>query len=847
MSRHLELDKLAQAIEITKLKRRVKKLEMRKKVKVLKLRRLSEDMDANADVVLEEAKKEDETKPAEVQKVVDVVTNAKIITEVVNATSETITAASITITVAKAQVPTATLTAAPTRDKGKGILVKEPKPLKKHARIKQDKKYARELEAELNKIIDWDESINHVKKKAKEDPAMKRYQVLKRNPQTEAQARKNMMVYLKNVAGFKMDYFKGMSYDDIRLIFEAKFNTNMAFLHKIKEQIEEEESRALKRLNETPVKKAAKRKKLDEEVEKLKRHLQIMPNEDDDVYTEATPLARKVPVVNYEIIKQNNKPYYKIIRANERRYPLIKFTLDQMLIAVRLKVKEESEVSLELLRHVSKKDANYFITFTDYYSRYGYVYLLKHKHEVFETFTGYEAHVKRHTPDKLQQRSVKCIFIGYPKKTMGYYFYYPPENKIVVERYADFLEKDFILQKESGRIVKLEDEYILPSENTSERPIEEEKIDPDRLCFNVEVEEHSLGDLNDPANYKATLSNPEFKKWLVSINVKMQFMYDNKVQRLIVLPPNAKFVKSKWIYKKKTNMDGKETFSHVADIRAIRILIAIAAYYDYEILQIDVKIAFLNGFLEEEIYMNNLKVLLILIIPGKNHIPSLQEVTTYLGKCFSMKDLEEATFILGIKIYRDRSRRLIGLSQNAYLDKILKRYRMDNSKRGFIPMQVDLYLSKSQCATTSAKMKRMQNFHYASAVGSIMYAVRCTRIDSYELTIIAMLDLKLIEMTRNLKPAASEAVKEAVWIRKFIDELGVVPSNDYPIKINCDNSAAIIMAKELGIQKGTRHFKRKYHYVRECIEIGKIDIIKVHIDDNLANPFTKGLAGPKLT
>nr|GFB31456.1 retrovirus-related Pol polyprotein from transposon TNT 1-94 [Tanacetum cinerariifolium] len=88
---------------------------------------------------------------------------------------------------------------------------------------------------------------------------------------------------------------------------------------------------------------------------------------------------------------------------------------------------------------------------------------------------GWEAHVKHHTLDKLQQRSIKCIFIEYHKETMGYYFYYPPK-KIVVKRYADFLEKDFILQKESGRIVELEDEYILPSENTSEHPIEEESL-----------------------------------------------------------------------------------------------------------------------------------------------------------------------------------------------------------------------------------------------------------------------------------------------------------------------------------------------------------------------------------
>nr|GFC72133.1 hypothetical protein [Tanacetum cinerariifolium] len=111
------------------------------------------------------------------------------------------------------------------------------------------------------------------------------YQALKRKPQTKAQARKNMMLYLKKVAGFKMDYFKGMSYDDICPIFELK--------------------------------RVAKRQKLNEELEERKRHLQIVANEDDDVYTEATQLARKVPVVDYQFIELNNKPYYKIIKADD--------------------------------------------------------------------------------------------------------------------------------------------------------------------------------------------------------------------------------------------------------------------------------------------------------------------------------------------------------------------------------------------------------------------------------------------------------------------------------------------------------------------------------------------------
>nr|GEV15785.1 hypothetical protein [Tanacetum cinerariifolium] len=165
--------------------------------------------------------------------------------------------------------------------------------------------------------------LEHADKK--EDNAMKRYQALKRKPQTKAQARKNMMIYLRNVVGFKMDYFKGMTYDDIRLIFEKKFNSNVAFLLKTKEQMDEEDSRALKRLSESQEDKAAKKQKLDEEVEELKRHLQIVPNDEDDVYTEATPLARKVPVVDYEIYTENNKPYYKIKRADSSHQLYLSF------------------------------------------------------------------------------------------------------------------------------------------------------------------------------------------------------------------------------------------------------------------------------------------------------------------------------------------------------------------------------------------------------------------------------------------------------------------------------------------------------------------------------------------
>nr|GEU28783.1 hypothetical protein [Tanacetum cinerariifolium] len=202
----------------------------------------------------------------------------------------------------------------PSTRRKRGVVIRDPEE-------ESSTKTPTEIKSkDKGKEIDWEVEMDHVKQKAKENPYVQRYQVMKKRPQTEAQARRNMMVYLKNTAGFTLDFFKGVSYDDIRPIFEAKFNGNLEFLLKSKEQMEEEESRGIALINETPAQKAAKKRRLNkeaEDVEELKQHLEIVPDEDDDVYTEATPLARKVPVVDYQIIHVDNKPRYKIIRADD--------------------------------------------------------------------------------------------------------------------------------------------------------------------------------------------------------------------------------------------------------------------------------------------------------------------------------------------------------------------------------------------------------------------------------------------------------------------------------------------------------------------------------------------------
>jgi hypothetical protein len=120
----------------------------------------------------------------------------------------------------------------------------------------------------------------------------------------------------------------------------------------------------------------------------------------------------------------------------------------------------------------------------------------------------------------------------------------------------------------------------------------------------------------------------------------------------------------------------------------------------------------------------------------KNDIPMMEVVKSSLRKGFSMNYLG---YNLGIKIYRDRSKRLIGLSQDAYIDKILNRFNMQDSKKGFLSMSHGITLSKKQYPSEPDEQERMRVIPYASAIGSIMYAMICMCSDvSYALSATSM-------------------------------------------------------------------------------------------------------------
>ncbi|KAM2008549.1 hypothetical protein ACFX16_003427 [Malus domestica] len=433
-------------------------------------------------------------------------------------------------------------------------------------------------------------------------------------------------------------------------------------------------------------------------------------------------------------------------------------------------------------------------------------------------------------------------------------------------------------------------------------------------------------------------------------------------------------------YKQIEGIDYEEAFSPVAMIKSIRILFAIAAYHDYEIWQMDVKTTFLNGYLKEELYMTQpegfvsksektkvcklqrsiygLKqasrswnilfdteiktfgftqneddncvyqkvvrvavVFLVLYVDDillfGNDTAVLSSVKVWLSKTFHMKDLGDASYVLGIKLYRDRSRKLIGLSQSMYIDKVLSRFQMEQSKKGFLSVGHGIHLSKSMEPKTPEEIRQMSCIPYASAIGSLMYAMICTRPDiAYAVSITSRYQsnpgsehwgavktvLKYLRRTKDMflvyggaselrvegytdadfqsdvddrssnsgyvltlnggavnwkskkqsviadstteveYIAAAEAGKEAFWMKKFITELGVVPTITSPVTLYCDNSGAIAQAKEPRAHQKNKHFDRRFNIIRRYDAEGKVNILKVASADNVADPLTKPMS-----
>lgn len=435
----------------------------------------------------------------------------------------------------------------------------------------------------------------------------------------------------------------------------------------------------------------------------------------------------------------------------------------------------------------------------------------------FKTW-GCLAYVRKPDPkrSKLSSRAYECVFLGYSVNSKAYRFF-DVNNKVIIESIdADFFEHKFPFKPKVsggsimdsggsliGNAIRIQgprnEEHIdsasEPEPRRSKRPKITKDFGPDFVC-NLE---------DEPSSLREALSSPDADLWQEAVDDEIESLESNKTWHLVDLPPGCKTIGCKWVLKQKLKPDGTvekhkarlvakgyrqrenvdffDTYSPVTRITSIRVLFAIAAIHNLVVHQMDVKTAFLNGELEEEIYMDQPEGF---IIPGQEHkvckldkslyglkqapkqwhdkfdgvviangfrinesdkciyykvenkvctiiclyvddllifgsnLTVVNETKNTLSSNFEMKDLGEANVILGIKITRTANG--ISLDQSHYIEKILKKYNYYDCKPVCTPYDPIVKLFKN----TGDSIRQNE---YASIIGSLRYATDCTRPD----------------------------------------------------------------------------------------------------------------------
>ncbi|GJS84372.1 retrotransposon protein, putative, ty1-copia subclass [Tanacetum coccineum] len=454
---------------------------------------------------------------------------------------------------------------------------------------------------------------------------------------------------------------------------------------------------------------------------------------------------------------------------------------------------------------VSRQGASYFVTFTNDFSHYGYIYLLKHKHEVFETFKVFKKEVENQ--------------LGKTIKSLR------------SDRGGEYMSQEFLDHLKEHRIITHRTPPYTPQHNGVSERRNRTLLDIVRSIMSQTTLPKSFWDYALETISRRILEHGYPKE---TMGYSFYYPPENKV----FFAQNAEFFKNSLIT--------QEASGSLEDLEIIQEedthpSIDTSLHHDEDDQEIDepqsdseslshrdlgepanYKSALLDPEFKKWLDAMNVEMQSM----KDNDIWDLVDLPPN-GKTIGRKWLfkkkidmdgavhtfkaREAAYILGIKIYQDRSRCLIGLCQSDYIEKILKRYFMENSKRGTIPMQEKLKLSKSQ-GDVDWKSTKQSIFVTSST-------------EAENILLITIL--------------------KSCMIQKFISRLGVVPTIEEPISMYCKNTRAIAIAKESRITKGARHYCVKVHYMREVIEFGDVKIEKVHTDDNLVDPFTKALPYPK--
>ncbi|CAM8994640.1 unnamed protein product [Rhodiola kirilowii] len=287
------------------------------------------------------------------------------------------------------------------------------------------------------------------------------------------------------------------------------------------------------------------------------------------------------------------------------------------------------------------------------------------------------------------------------------------------------------------------------------------------------VSEMIKHEISVPETFEEAVNCRHATEWINAMHDEIKSMNDNKTWKLIPLPKNARAIACKWIFRlkdgnspvepprfkarlvakgfsQKEGIDYNEIFAPVVKYKTLRLLLAMSTVFNWEIDQMDsprqwnrkfdacmTDLGFSKSKYDSCLYLKNMNakypafVLLyvddMLIISDSRLV--VNSIKSDIKKHFDMKDMGEAQRILGVKITRDRNKRVMYLSQTDYLDKVLDKFQLKNAKPSLVPLGGHLELTKHDCPVSDEDKLKMSKVPYDVDVGSVMYAMLCTRPD----------------------------------------------------------------------------------------------------------------------
>ncbi|KAG8493315.1 hypothetical protein CXB51_010698 [Gossypium anomalum] len=554
----------------------------------------------------------------------------------------------------------------------------------------------------------------------------------------------------------------------------------------------------------------------------------------------------------------------------------------------------------------------------------------------------------------------------------GYRLYDPVQKKLVRSRDVVFIEDQTIDDIDKTEKVDSQDSGDLIDVNLVPLDSSPDPIQDDVHGDYSSNEYVLLTDGGEPECYEEAIESECKDQWVEAMKDELQSLHENHTFELVKLPKGKRALKHQWVYRlkqeeksssprykarlvvkgytQKRGVDFEEIFSPVVKMSSIRTILSLAACYDLEVEQMDVKTAFLHGDLEEELYMeqpegfvaqgkedyvcrlkkslyglkqaprqwykkfesimgeqgykkttsdhcvfvkrfsgDDFIILLLyvdyMLIVGQN-TSRIEKLKQELSKSFAMKDLGPAKQILGIRLTRDRKARKLWLSQERYIEKVLQRFSMDKAKAVNTPFAIHFRVSVKHSPSTEKEKEEMQKIPYSSAVGSLIYAMVCTRPDlAYVIgTVSQFLSnpgrehwnavkwiMRYLRGTSNMKLCfgnekpvlvgyTDSDMAEDIDLRRSTSgylityaggvvalqsrlqkcvALSTIESEKYVLY--CDSQSAIHLGKNSTFHARSKNIDVRYYWIRDVLEAKLLELEKIHINDNGADMLTKAL------